>query len=142
MRSANVYSRKGTFFVHASLRTTAGVWMDGAPSFAVEHASDDSSLGEAILAALAGSRQGVPHPNNWKEVQRALLELAGVKSWSTFTKGATHVAVQEGASGVTLTPTTNVGDGFESEDERAVTLERGTTAASIGALVRGMCAGS
>jgi hypothetical protein len=115
VKRANVYHRKGRYFVHASSRTTDGVWIVWEPSFSVHEDDGAAQLGLAIVAALDGSQSGVPHPSDWRGVLSPLLALSGVKSWATFRKSATCVEVEEEGVRVGLVPARNLGaDGFEA----------------------------
>src|SRR5215475_1696620 len=97
MKRAAVFLRKKQFFVHAFSQTTDGVWIVWAPCLAVPQSGSDEDLGRAICAALEGSRAQVPHPTQWNGILKPLLDLAGVKSWTTFAKDATYVEVEEDA---------------------------------------------
>lgn len=115
MRSATVYLRKGTYVVHASSMTTDGVLIRSEPTLAVSEDAGAGELGQAIVAALDGSRSGVPHPTDWKAVLQPLLAVSGTKSWVAFAKAATCLGVEEDAGQIVLVPMRNLGknEGFE-----------------------------
>ncbi len=115
MKKATVYQLRGKYLVHASSRTTDGVWIVWEPMLAVQANDAAGELGLAIEAALDGSRSGVPHPQDWKAVLAPLLALGGVRSWSAFCRSAACVEVEEEGGRVSLLPTRNLGaeGGFE-----------------------------
>ncbi|HEY8210752.1 MAG TPA: hypothetical protein VIG99_24880 [Myxococcaceae bacterium] len=136
MRRATVYRRKKQFLVHASSRTTDGAWILWPPCLAVPEGSHGQELGQSIRAALDASRMNVPHPQIWKGLLDPLLALAGVKAWSTFSKDASCVEVEDDGSRITLIPTRNLGpdEGFQADHSRQIVPEPG--AAALGAAVR------
>ncbi len=123
MRRALAYRRKGGYVVCALAATTDGVWIVWEPMLAV---SGEAELGQAILAALAGSRQDVAHPTDWKSALRPLLAVGGVTSWATFARAATCIEVEEQDGNITLVPTRNLGvaGGFEEDQARKVFTAR------------------
>jgi hypothetical protein len=82
--------------------------------FAVNQ-DDHDNLGSAILGALDGSQENVPHPTLWKNLFDPILQLAHVKSWNAFAKSAKCVEIEFGTNCVSFLPTRNLGprDGFE-----------------------------
>lgn len=143
MKRASVYLRKKQCLVHASSKTTDGVWIIWEPCLAVQAADADRDLGDAIQTALDASQTGVPHPRNWKELQKPLLALAGVRSWSTFSKGAACVEVEEEGGRIALIPTRNLGtdEGFQALPSRQISLERGEVE-QLGASVKRLLSAS
>lgn len=113
MRRATAFWRAGKYFVHASSRTTDGLWILCEPVFAISENEDAATLGRKLAAALGGSRLDVPAPS-WKGLLTPLLTLSGVKSWTTFSKNASCVEVEEEGGRVALMPTRNLGpkEGF------------------------------
>ena len=136
MRRVTIYRRKKQFLVHASSRTTNGVWILWDPCLAVPVTSDDRELQRAIRAALDGSRADVPHPRVWKGLLDPLLALAGVKSWSTFSKNASCIEIEEEGSRVILIPTKNLGpdEGFQADASRQIALD--SASEELGSAVR------
>jgi hypothetical protein len=114
MKRATAYQRGERIILHASSKTKAGVWILSAPVLAADQ-TDPRHLGEGVLEALDGSREGVPHPISWKGIFDPVLQLAGVKSWGTFAKMAKCVQIEFGTNRIALLPTKNLGakDGFE-----------------------------
>ena len=115
MKAATAYKRGNALYLHSSSKTTAGVWIATPPFTKVDTDALASSKGEAILQAIWGSQEGVPHPTNWKTLIDPLLALAGVKSWGTFMKNAACVGVESDAARLRLIPNRNLGpkEGFE-----------------------------
>jgi hypothetical protein len=137
MKRATVYHRKSQFFVHASCRTTAGVWIFGLPFVALEQSCNDASLGDAVCAALAGSRHGIPHPLTWTGLLTPLLDAAGVRTWNTFAKSASCVEIEEQDGHISVVPTRNLGpeEGFQPEPSRSSLVDLGANV-MLGSMVR------
>lgn len=137
MRLAIANRRKGHYFIQTARQTTDGVWILGTPCVALLETSSDTELERAIQAALDASQIGIPHPCNWDEVPDPLLDLAGVKTWSAFVKGASCLHVEGEGERITLVPTRNLGpkEGFEEDLSRKVVLEGGARE-TLGASVR------
>jgi hypothetical protein len=136
MKRATAYRRKGHFVVHASARTTDGVWILTDPCVKLDQSRSDEDLGEATRAAISASRAGVPHPRNLAELLDPLLRQAGVKTWSAFAKTATCAEI-EATGKVSVIPTRNLGvdEGFQPDPDRAHIVDLDATD-SLGASVR------
>ncbi len=80
----------------------------GAPPRSTEISHIDK-LGALIGQALEVSKSDVPHPTSWKGLFDPVLQLAGVKSWSTFVKSAKCVEVELDEDGIWLIPMRNLG---------------------------------
>ncbi|MDH2240278.1 hypothetical protein N5K27_28695 [Pigmentiphaga sp. GD03639] len=114
MKAATIYERKDKLYFHSSSKTTAGVWVITAPVLAVDK-ENTGEVGRALRECLAASREGVSHPKSFTDLFHPVLELAGVKSFSTFVKSAKCIEVETSDDvTVTLIPTRNDGvdDGF------------------------------
>lgn len=68
---------------------------------------DAETLGETVLQALSFSHHHAPWPTDWKNLTAALYLAAGVKSESTFMKGAKAVRIDLEAGDLTVIPTTS-----------------------------------
>jgi len=114
MKLATAYMKDGRIFLHASCKTTAGVWILCRPVLVWDR-SDSGSLGEMIFDVLDGSQENVPHPKQWKGGFDPVMQLAGVKSWSSFARSAKCVGIEFATNRVSFVPTKNLGarDGFE-----------------------------
>ena len=114
MKTATIYERKGKLYVHSSSKTTAGVWVINAPVLAVDK-EDAGEIGRAIRECLAASREGISHPKSFANLFNPVLDLAGVKSFSTFVRSAKCVEIETMDDAVVaFIPTQNEGanDGF------------------------------
>jgi len=120
---AVIYRRKGAMFVAASHKTRAGFWVEDTKTSVVE--SDDADhIQNAIVEALARSREGIPTPARDADLVGSLLSAAGVSSWSTFAKLARCVDVHLKDHKLEITPYRNRGarDGFVPMTDRVVEL--------------------
>lgn len=123
MKAATAYRRGNRIFLHASSKTTAGVWILDQPVAGV--AGDDAdAVGAAAHASLAGSREGVAHPTAWGALFDPVLALAGVKTFATFIKGAKCVEIEADDDIIRLIPTRNEGidEGFNPLHDRTQTI--------------------
>jgi hypothetical protein len=138
MKRAVVYWRKSKFFVHASSRTTDGVWILAEPCLSADETVDDKRLGALVQIALAGSLSSVQQPTEWSKLLDPLLKQAKVKSWSAFAEVATCAEIEKDDSRTTVVPTRNLGvaGGFEPDPSRSRFVDS-TATAELGASVRG-----
>src|SRR5262245_73072 len=109
MKVATVYQRKGSLYLHASSRTTDGVWMASAPFLCVAPASSAGEIATAVRQSVACSSEDVPHPSRWDGLLQPLYALAGVKTWSGFVKGAACGNVEADEDDWCLVPYKNGG---------------------------------
>lgn len=137
MKRAIVYKRMSKYFVHASSRTTEGVWILTEPWLSADATVNDERLGEIIQAALAGSVSGIPHPTEWSGLLDPLLRLAGVNSWAKFAEAAASAEIETNDGTISILPTKNLGveGGFEPLPSRIVTVDSEATR-ELGATVR------
>jgi hypothetical protein len=137
MKRAVAYQRKSKFFVHASSRTTDGVWIFSEPCLSAEEAIDDERLGMMVQTALASSLCNVPHPTEWMKLLYPLLMQAKTKSWTTFAESATCAGVERDDGRTIIVPTRNLGvaGGFEPDPLRILVVDS-TATAELGASVR------
>jgi hypothetical protein len=114
MKRATVYLRSGVIYMHASSKTTAGVWIFAPPCLRVELASTDRELGQEVARTLEGSQSGIAHPRQWGGLIEPLLQLANVKTWNAFARRASCVNVDLEASRISVVPMRNLGpdEGF------------------------------
>ena len=83
-KMATVYSRSSKLYLHASSRTTDGVWILTEPVVSLDGRASDEEIGSAVQAVLKQSRTGVPHPTNWTQLLTPLLNAARARSWNKF----------------------------------------------------------
>jgi hypothetical protein len=115
MKAATVYKRGNRIYIHASSKTTAGVWIATPPFIQVEADVSASDLGKFVVDALCASQLDVPHPTKWSGVLAPLLEQAGVKSWATFMRKAQCLNLEADEQRLKVIPNRNLGmtEGFE-----------------------------
>jgi hypothetical protein len=132
MKSAKAYRRDGKWYIHSDCQTTAGVWIASAPYLASDN--DPSALGGAILRALEASAIGVPHPTDWGNIFSPVLDLAGVKSWATFVKGASLVGIEANGPKIVLTPHHNQGpkEGFDPLENQHIQIPAEASVSDLG----------
>ena len=77
---------------------------------------------------------GAHHPTQWNNHFRPILDLAGVKSWNTFVKGAVLVGIESERDVILLTPhrTLSPKVGFEPIQENALTLTVDSSTVELG----------
>ncbi len=138
MQRATVYSRSGSVLMHASSRTTDGVWILSEPCLRLDDDSSNEELGEAVRRVLAGSSSPVRHPTQWKGLFEPMLRVAGVKSWKAFSKNTLCVQVELDGDRLELIPTNNLGvdEGFEPNEVKKKSATMPCGAEALGALVR------
>ncbi len=88
MKRAGAYKRERKIFLDPLSKTTMGLWIDTSPLIVVDETEPPSIIGKHVRELLRHSREGVPHPTDWDNVDRAFLKEVGAKSWSTFAKTA------------------------------------------------------
>ena len=137
MKSATAYNRKDCWYVNASSQTTVGLWMGTPPFLSLPPNADSAAIGQATLLALDASRHAIPHPTKW-DVSSPTLDLAGVKSWSAFMRGASCVNIQLDDALLTMTPNTNAGakEGFSPLLDKEVRIPADSSAQQIGEAIR------
>ncbi|MEO3430389.1 hypothetical protein AAFN88_16145 [Pelagibius sp. CAU 1746] len=137
--SAAVYLRDAQIVLHSQSKTDVGVWIACAPFLTLASDSSDQELGEAVLAALAGSKENVPHPNQSKrsKIVTPLLKAAKVKSWNTFARDTSSVSLRQRENTTFFTPMENQGtkSGFVDMQGSALSILDGS-AQEVGAALR------
>jgi hypothetical protein len=109
---SNVYRRGKFFFVVTASETKDGLWVSAEPCFKLPADVAPAELGAHVTESLDKSRRGLRAPS-FKDGEhlRPVLEVSGLKSWSTFAKGASLVVVQRDGDVVTAAPQQNQGSG-------------------------------
>jgi hypothetical protein len=108
MQYASAYEWHGRIFLHPDSRTTTGLWVGSEPNASADP-GNVVELGRAILLALSGSKDGVPHPSIWEDLSAPMLKFAGAKSFRDFFGSARCVSIKLQDDRVTLTPYRNLG---------------------------------
>lgn len=107
----------------------------------LERSVDTPEIGRAVMQALAGNREGIPHPaspDDFGDLPQPVLEAAGIKTWALFSRGALSLWIAEEASTLVLIPTRKVGSKGTYLDvpDAQVTVGLPATADRVGAAVR------
>jgi len=108
MKLATAILKLERVYTQGYAETTSGVWIARGPVY-IALLSSINEIGDNIRASLTHSVRGVSHPSkdDWKAIQRPMLEAVGVKSWSALAKGAKAVGIECDDGVVTLTPSCN-----------------------------------
>lgn len=99
------------------------MWIAFGPVFTCG-ADQDSELANNVRAALALSTRGVlqPEREDWKQIQKPMLDAAGAKSWAILAKRAKAVGLKSEGELVRITPSASYeNDGGTDLPERAIT---------------------
>lgn len=106
MKLASAFLRKKKIFIQGSSQTTAGVWIASSSVHLFNEDANTKEIGNAIIDVVNSSIQGIPHPKQaeWKNTQAPILNVAGVKTWSTFAKGTKAVGIIYEDGTVTMAP--------------------------------------
>jgi hypothetical protein len=145
MQRAAAYQLRNKFLAYSESRTVAGVWVAGSPFITLSLTSDADEVGRAVYEALAGSRDGVPHPSDWKSIPAERLGAAGMRSEADFMRGARLLNISYDGSRISLEPTKNGGTkgedkGFIPLGDRRRLLKGGAVELDIGNAVIQMLA--
>lgn len=124
MKTASALLKNGNVFIQGYSETTDGIWIASGQVYAcnLDHIGEVS---RNMRSALDGSTRGVAHPNRdeWKEIQRPMLEAVGAKSWTSLAKGAKAVGLECEDGLVTLSPSSDYeDDGGSDLPDHAITV--------------------
>lgn len=137
--NSTAYLRGAQIVVHSQSKTDAGVWIACAPFLTLATDTSEQELGEAVLAALAGSKENVAHPNQseWREIVAPLLKAAKAKSWNAFARDTLSVSLRRRENTIVLTPMENRGprNGFVEKQDWELSVAAGS-AQEVGAKLR------
>ncbi len=105
MKRATAYLRRDRLILLTMSKTTDGLStsVDTPVVLSTIGASPDT-VGKALQAALANSKVAVPHPTMWKDHNRDLYQVVGVKNWSAFAKGTRSCSVEEESETIFFEP--------------------------------------
>ena len=138
MKSAIIHERKNIFYIRASSRTTAGIWVDDGDCYVISIDSEYEEIGKYVRIALNNSHSGISHPTDWKAVNDPLLKAANMKSWSTFGKTAKCVII-EMEKDIRINPTKNkshLNQGFVGDGNSVVTIPIDVSNVELGKNIR------
>jgi hypothetical protein len=83
------------------------------PRIKIAFDAPPDALGNAVFEALSGSVENILHPPlaELEDRFKPVLELAGVKTWAAFARGASSVAIEEDISNewLIIEPWSNAG---------------------------------
>ena len=124
MKIASALLKGGKIYIQGYAQTTSGVWIATGPVY-VSGLSQVDEAASLIRASLEHSVQGVPHPSreDWKKVQRPMLDALGAKNWAALAKGAKAVGIECEHGIVKLSPSFDYGnEGGEDRPDQAITV--------------------
>jgi hypothetical protein len=139
-RVAAVFLREADYLVEPNSRTDTGLWLSADPVTRLPRPVTAAELGSAVRRALATSRQGLPHPANWRRFPSSLLRVARLQSWAALQRTADRCEVQVSEAGVLAVPCANGGTrgderGYHSLEEQAVVVPVDGSDEDLGAAV-------
>lgn len=131
-----VYKRKDCLYLRSESRTSVGIIIETGYPIVEPHDAPPERLGKDILKLLKQSEWNIPHPADPNEgsVTKPLLEAAGVKSWSTFQKGALYCGIISDKSELKFRPYENKGRGgfVPMPDNKIIAIPSSSSAQEIG----------
>lgn len=139
-RSAGILSRGDRIFVHPVFRATTGLSLTGSPVLVLNSSASDAELGDAVADALARNKVNVPppaSPEQEKALLSPILQAAGLKSWTAFSKGALSLWVEHDDE-LTVLPLkkTSSRGAYLGEADSELRVPLPASSAQIGAAVR------
>ena len=137
MKAATVYKRADRIFLHASSKTTAGVWIATPPFVNVEAGASMADLGKLAMLALLGSQPQVPHPTKWSVLLAPLMEQAGVSNWQPLMRMAQCLDLEATDDRINVIPNRNLGaiGGFEQILDKAIQVSLSSSVVEIGSCI-------
>ncbi len=136
-----VFRRGDLLFVSSNSATINPVMFAPTELTTVSWDVPDRAIGEAVFAGLRACKRDQPEPD-WKArgadaPDAALLEAAGVKSWSTFVRSAKAADVKRDERGrIKVMSMRREGGGFLRETDSPVIHLVDPTAAELGIAIR------
>jgi hypothetical protein len=136
--SAGVYERGSKVLVFPSNKATTGLHIDGVPVFVLPSAASDEELGKAVVEALGKSKSGLPHPDPNDRTLPPVCEAVGVKSWSSFARGALYCSLRAASGKLSIDPTRREGSSFffMPDPDLAVVIPFPAAPSDLGSAVR------
>jgi hypothetical protein len=137
MKVAQAFKRADGFYFGSSSQTTVGVWIGSPPELKLEVNATAAAIGDAVIQVIHASKSPVPHPSNWDDLPNPMLDLAGVKSWRAFEKGAKCCSLEMENEELRLIPHRRLGPnrGFEPILNATVEVSSHSTPEQIGAAI-------
>jgi hypothetical protein len=121
------YLKNGVVYVPTVVKMQTGVYSDVEP-VAVVPVANTEGLRHSLLDAIARENVVVPNPpkDNWPPP--VLLKYAGVKTWSTFARGASVWSIKETGGNYQIVGYRNHPDGYWAQDpEQKTSFPPGST---------------
>ena len=110
MKCTEADVRNGEWFFCPSSRAVTGLWVVTSPIIRVSNDEGNARKGEALMEALNSSRHDVPLPDPKDNLVAPILEMSGVKSWSTFARRANFIRIElDEVDGIRLKPFEKLG---------------------------------
>lgn len=108
MKKSAAYMIDGNILLQAMALTDTGMWIAHGDVLSIR-TDDRTGLARAIRTSLEHSIEGVAHPpqSEWKNIQRPILQAAGVATWAALGRKAKAVAVEWADDGVAFIPVVN-----------------------------------
>ena len=94
-KMASVYLRRNNFYISTKSLTTLNLWVGAGPHFKVGINDPNDVIGAKVFEALAASKWKIEVDTFGTDWTAGLLELAGIKSWSTFLRGMRLSSVED-----------------------------------------------
>jgi hypothetical protein len=111
MKACNVYWLPDRILIVGMDETDAKFYKLVGPVVKLEFHASQNSIGQAVLAAAANSKQGTPAQSLGERIVPSILRQAGLKSWKEFSLYSRECLVEVRAGRVRLTPAIRSGDG-------------------------------
>ena len=93
MKSVTINCFKGRVIIEPYTKTTAGVLIGTGAIDVVPIEIPHEELGVMVRRALARTFPVVPHPTDFSNLADPVLKIAGVKSWSAFSKNSSTCSI-------------------------------------------------
>jgi hypothetical protein len=134
MKTATVYKRRNSLLLHSNSQTTSGVWIAAPPFVKLDAHEEPATIGQAVIKTLEASQASVSHPTKWDRLFEPMLEIAGVKSWAGFIKGASCVEIDLENGRLTISPNKNNGaqEGFTPSQGKDIHLPADASPHEVG----------
>ncbi len=100
--SCEVYKRGENYFICTQSKTTLNLWVTSGPFFKADISDPPEEIGSRVFEALAASKWKIDVDAFGTDWTAGLLEFAGIKSWSTFLRGAETCGVEDRDSVITV----------------------------------------
>jgi hypothetical protein len=133
---------RGRVIVASYSKTAGGANVGNGWIQELHHPADHTELGRLLRSALNASREDAPWPDfrsGLTAEQQRFLEVAGVKTFNQYMRGAREVYVHlnDPEPGLELRPSRNEGrNGFVKMNEQSIFLDAGVDNQELGSAVR------